>query len=47
MRSRSAKPGLKQIGSELRVIRELIGGLRLSKSRKEIQADPDPQQMGA
>jgi hypothetical protein len=47
MRSRSAKPGLKQVGSELRVRRELIGGLRLPKSRKEIHADPDPQQMRA
>jgi hypothetical protein len=31
----------------MRVLRQLFGGLRLPKSRKEIHADPDLQQMRA
>jgi len=47
VRSRGVEPGLKKIGSELRILHELIDGLRLAKSREEIRTDAHPQQMRA
>jgi hypothetical protein len=45
--SSGSKPGLKQIGSELGILRELIDGLWLAKSREEARTDAYPQQMRA